>query len=242
MSRWRNVLFEAERTLLNLLKQEAKRRLVDVRKVFQTKTGELTVLRGDQLVKSWLMDLERLEVGWEKDLAMKRKKKFAGWMRGKRKQRRRALSVEAIKNLQGLIRRNKDFNERCGKDGYQRNGTGEVVRQNDNGKGEWNTICQDNEQEDGEEEGNIIDQGNDLKVKNSGQWNVINHDYEVEKNSVGQWDVSNQDNELTVNNDGQWDAINKDYGLENNGEGQLEVSNQMQEFEESDERRAIVTV
>ena len=88
MSRWRNVSFEAERRLLNLLKQQAKRRLVDVRKVFQTKTGELTVLRGDQLVKSWLMDLERLEVGWEKDLAMKRKKKFAGWMRGKRKQRR----------------------------------------------------------------------------------------------------------------------------------------------------------
>lgn len=116
MRRWRNVLFEAERRLLKLLENDVKQRQVKVGSLFQKRTGELTLLRGDEVVKSWLRTLEILESRWEEDLAKKRRKKFAAWMSGRAKRRRRALSVGAIKNLRELVKQNQEYNEQRGED------------------------------------------------------------------------------------------------------------------------------
>lgn len=110
------MLFEVERRLLKLLENYVKQRQVKVGSLFQKRMGELTLLRGEEVVKSWLRTLEILESRWQEDLAKKRRKKFAAWMSGRMKRRRRALSVGAIKNLRELVKRNQEYNEQCGED------------------------------------------------------------------------------------------------------------------------------
>lgn len=101
---------------MKLLENDVKQRQVKVGSLFQKRTGELTLLRGDEVVKSWLRTLEILESRWEEDLAKKRRKKFAAWMSGRAKRRRRPLSVGAIKNLRELVKENQQYNEQCGED------------------------------------------------------------------------------------------------------------------------------
>ena len=50
--RWRRVLFETERKFLLALKSEVKRKQIQVSRDFHLKTGELTLTRGDQVVRN----------------------------------------------------------------------------------------------------------------------------------------------------------------------------------------------
>ena len=76
-SEWRNILFEAERNLLFALNKESRRMQVSLREEFHRKTGELTRLRGDQVVRDWLVLIEQCERTWKDKLAVRRSKKFA---------------------------------------------------------------------------------------------------------------------------------------------------------------------
>ncbi|CAB3999233.1 Hypothetical predicted protein [Paramuricea clavata] len=108
---WRGVLYEAERKLLTALKKEVKRKQIEISKDFHKKTGELTLARGDQVVRNWLVDLERCEHRWNEELAARRRKKFSKLLGNHAKRRRRALSREAINDLRTLVSDCVEFNE-----------------------------------------------------------------------------------------------------------------------------------
>ena len=60
LKRWKNCLFEAEQKLLRLLRREAQRKQSFVLKSFQNRIEISTRKEGDQVVKGWLVSLERL--------------------------------------------------------------------------------------------------------------------------------------------------------------------------------------
>ena len=66
---------------------------------FHLKTGELTRLRGDQVIRDWLVLIEQCERIWKDELAVRRSKKFAVSLGSQGQRRRRALSREAIDDL-----------------------------------------------------------------------------------------------------------------------------------------------
>ena len=92
---WRNILFEAERNLF-ALKKKSIRMQVSLREEFYLKTGELMRLRGDQVVRDWLLLIEKCERIWKDELVARRSKKFAVLLGSQGQWRRRALSREAI--------------------------------------------------------------------------------------------------------------------------------------------------
>lgn len=91
-------MFEAEKKLLRLLRSEAQRNQSFVGKLFQKRIEILTRTKGNQLVKGWLVSLERLREKWADDLTNKLRRKFKAWSKDRVK-RRRALSDTAIGDL-----------------------------------------------------------------------------------------------------------------------------------------------
>ena len=71
----------------------------------------MTRLRGDKVVKDWLVLLEQSERTWKDELAVRRRKKFAVSLGGQTHRRRRALSKEAIEDLRRYILDGKRGNE-----------------------------------------------------------------------------------------------------------------------------------
>ena len=82
-----------------------------MREEFHLKTGELTRLRGDQVVRDWLVLIEQCERIWKDELAARRSKKFAVLLGSQGQWRRRALSREAIDDLHKYISDCKRVNE-----------------------------------------------------------------------------------------------------------------------------------
>ena len=56
-----------------------KRKQIEISKNFHTKTGELTLARGDQAVSNLLVSLEESERRWKEELATRRRKKFSNY-------------------------------------------------------------------------------------------------------------------------------------------------------------------
>ena len=128
LKRWKNCLFEAEQKLLRLLRSEAQRKQSFVLRSFQNRIEILTRKEGDQVVKGWLVSLERLREKWMDDLTSKRGRKFKTWSKDRVK-RRRALSDTVIGDLHNLIKRNDEYNKLTLSGGSK---VGGIVRENSN--------------------------------------------------------------------------------------------------------------
>ena len=93
-----------------MLRSEAQRNQSFVLRSFQNWIEILTRKEGDQVVKGWLVSLERLREKWMDDLTSKRGRKFKMWSKDRVKWRRTLLDT-VIGDLQNLIKRNDEYNK-----------------------------------------------------------------------------------------------------------------------------------
>ena len=168
--RWRRMLFEEERKLLLALKSEVKRKQVQVSRDFHLKTGELTLTRGDQVVRNWLVSLKGCERRWNEELAARRRNKFSNLLGNHAKRRRRALSREAINDLRTLVSDCVEYNKRCTDEAESGMATGssnsfENARESDEG------IC---EQQSRGDMNYIVNEVGVVRENQSGETNVVN--------------------------------------------------------------------